>query len=92
MTSLESSVDGAYAELPYSGQIIFTESGRMSTQARNLVPDAPDTDYTVQGFIYHLSDGAVIEITACSIFVIADGRFADMRLYVDHAPVDAVLG
>ena len=42
--------------------------------------------------IYHLNDSTVIEITACSIFVMADGRFADMRLYVDHAPVDAVLG
>jgi ketosteroid isomerase-like protein len=42
--------------------------------------------------IYHLNDGAVIEITACSIFVSVDGRFADMRLYVDHATVDAVLG
>ena len=42
--------------------------------------------------IYNLNDSTVIEITACSIFAIADGRFADMRLYVDHAPVDAVLG
>jgi ketosteroid isomerase-like protein len=40
---------------------------------------------------YHLNDGTVIEITACSIFTIADGRFTDMRLYVDHAPVDTVL-
>ena len=42
--------------------------------------------------IYHLNDGTVIEITACSIFSDRRLRFADMRLYVDHAPVDAVLG
>ncbi len=40
---------------------------------------------------YHLNDDSVIEITACSIFTIADDRFADMRLYVDHTPVDAAL-
>ncbi|MFJ4539959.1 nuclear transport factor 2 family protein [Streptomyces tibetensis] len=43
-------------------------------------------------WVYHLNDGGVIETTACSIFAITNGKFADMRLYVDHAPVDAVLG
>ncbi|MEU0414532.1 nuclear transport factor 2 family protein [Streptomyces griseorubiginosus] len=42
--------------------------------------------------VYHLNDGGVIEITACSVFAITDGKLADLRLYVDHAPVDAVLG
>ncbi len=50
MTSLEAATNGTFAKVPYSGQIIFTPSGRMSTQAKNLVPNAPDTDYTVGGY------------------------------------------
>lgn len=42
--------------------------------------------------VYHLNDGSTMEITACSIFTLTDGRFTDMRLYVDHTPVDAALG
>ena len=42
--------------------------------------------------IYTLNDGGTIEINACSIFAIVGGRLAEMRLYVDLTPVDAVLG
>jgi limonene-1,2-epoxide hydrolase len=41
--------------------------------------------------IWHLDDDSVIEITACSIFTIADHKFTDQRIYVDNAPVDKFL-
>jgi hypothetical protein len=34
----------------------------------------------------------VVEIKACSIFTLADGKFVDQRIYVDNAPVDPFLG
>jgi ketosteroid isomerase-like protein len=37
--------------------------------------------------VWHLHDDTVIEIDACSIFTVRDGRFTDQRIYVDNAPV-----
>jgi ketosteroid isomerase-like protein len=37
--------------------------------------------------VWHLHDDTVIEIDACSIFTVIDGRFVDQRIYVDNAPV-----
>ena len=42
--------------------------------------------------IWHFHDDTVIEIKACSIFTLADGKFVDQRIYVDNAPVDPFLG
>ncbi len=51
MTSLESAVaDGTYITVPYSGQVIFTEGGTLSVQAKNANPDAEDTTYTMKGY------------------------------------------
>ena len=41
--------------------------------------------------VWHLHDDTVININACSIFTIADGKFTDQRIYVDNAPVDPYL-
>src|SRR4051794_33463696 len=41
--------------------------------------------------VWHLHDDTVINIRACSIFTIADGKFTDQRIYVDNAPVDSFL-
>jgi ketosteroid isomerase-like protein len=41
--------------------------------------------------VWHLHDDTVININACSIFTIADGKFTDQRIYVDNAPVDRFL-
>ena len=51
MTSLESAAaDGTYSTVPYSGQVIFTEGGTLSVQAKNANPDAEDTTYTMNGY------------------------------------------
>ena len=42
--------------------------------------------------IWRLHDDTVVEIKACSIFTLADGKFVDQRIYVDNAPVDPFLG
>ncbi|NNG19870.1 hypothetical protein HJ590_09830 [Naumannella sp. ID2617S] len=68
MTSLEASTNGQFQQVPYSGQIIFTEPGRMSTRAKNLVPNAPDTDYTVGG--YESYYGAVSVDEAANSFTV----------------------
>jgi ketosteroid isomerase-like protein len=41
--------------------------------------------------VWHFHDDTVINIKACSIFTIADGKFTDQRIYVDNAPVDSFL-
>ena len=42
--------------------------------------------------VWHLHNDTVIEINACSIFTLADGKFIDQRIYVDNAPLDNALG
>ena len=42
--------------------------------------------------IWRLHDDTVVEIKACSIFTLADGKFVDQRIYVDNARVDPFLG
>lgn len=50
MTSLELGTEGNLAEVPYSGQVIFTEAGTMAVQAANPDTAAPDTAFTVAGY------------------------------------------
>lgn len=50
MTSLEVTTDGTMQEVPYSGQIIFTDAGTVSVQAMNPDTTAPDTPYTLGGY------------------------------------------
>lgn len=51
MTSLEvDSGAGDLQEVPYEGQIVFTEAGTMSVQAMNPDPNAEPTPYTVSGY------------------------------------------
>ena len=38
--------------------------------------------------VWHLHDDTIIEIDACSIFTVRNGKFTDQRIYVDNAPVD----
>ena len=42
--------------------------------------------------IWHLHDDTAVEIKACSIFTLADGKFVDQRIYVDNTPVDPFIG
>ena len=42
--------------------------------------------------VWRFRDDTVIEVNACSIFTLVDGRFTDQRIYVDNAPVDVFLG
>lgn len=51
MTSLQSAnPDGSMAEVPYFGQVIFSQGGTLSVQAMNPDPDAEPTAYTMNGY------------------------------------------
>jgi hypothetical protein len=51
MVSLEvGNAAGELAPVEYSGQIVFTDAGTMSVQAKNPDADAPDGPYTVDGY------------------------------------------
>lgn len=51
MTSLQiANPDGSMAEVPYSGQVIFSQGGTSSVQAMNPDPDAEPTTYTTNGY------------------------------------------
>lgn len=50
MTSLEVGTAGNLQPVPYSGQIIFTESCTVSVQAMNPDANAPATPYTMHGY------------------------------------------
>lgn len=68
MTSLEVGTEGNLQPLPYSGQIIFTESGTMSVQAMNPDATAPATPYTMNG--YEAFYGPVTIDEAAKTFVV----------------------
>lgn len=42
--------DGTTTEIPYSGQLIFTEAGTLSVQAMDANPDAAPTPYTANAY------------------------------------------
>jgi hypothetical protein len=50
MTSLEFGTEGNLQPVPYSGQVVFTESGIMSVQAMNPDANAPATKYEINGY------------------------------------------
>ena len=50
MTSLEAGTEGNLQPVPYSGQVIFTESCTLSVQAMNPDANAPATPYTMNGY------------------------------------------
>ena len=50
MTSLATSAGEGAENVPYSGQIIFSDAGTMSVQAMNPDEMAPDTPYTLGGY------------------------------------------
>ena len=50
MSSLEVGSEGNLRPVPYSGQIIFTESCNVSVQAMNPDANAPATPYTMNGY------------------------------------------
>jgi ketosteroid isomerase-like protein len=39
-----------------------------------------------------LEGGETVDVGACSICVLVDGKFVDQRIYVDNAPLFAALG
>lgn len=51
MVSLEvGNEGGALQEVPYSGEVIFTDAGRMSVQAMDPAADPQPSSYTVNGY------------------------------------------
>jgi Lipocalin-like domain len=67
MTSLEVGTEGNLQPVPYSGEIIFTESGTMSVQAMNPDANVPATPYTMNG--YEAYYGTVTIDNAAKTFV-----------------------
>lgn len=61
MATLEFETDGEFAEVPFDGQIIFTEAGTVAVQAQNPDATAPDTAYTVQGYEAFYGDATIDE-------------------------------
>ncbi len=59
MTTLEFQTDGQFEEVPFSGQIIFTDAGTVSVQAQNPDTSAADTAYTVQGYEAFYGDAEI---------------------------------
>ena len=41
--------------------------------------------------VWHFHDDTVIQVNACSIFTLVDGKFTDQRIYVDNAPIERFL-
>jgi hypothetical protein len=68
MISLEIGTEGNYQTVPYSGQIIFTETCTMSVQAMNPDANAPATPYTMNG--YEAYYGTVTVDEAAKAFVL----------------------
>lgn len=50
MITVGFSGSGNYQTVPYSGQIIFTATGKVAVQAMNPATSAPDSPYTVKGY------------------------------------------
>jgi hypothetical protein len=62
MTSLQiANPDGSMAEVPYSGQVIFSQGGTLSVQAMNPDPDAEPTTYTANGYEAYYGPVAIDE-------------------------------
>lgn len=59
MSTLEFETDGEFAEVPFSGQIIFTDAGTVAVQAQNPDTTAPDTAYTVAGYEAFYGDATI---------------------------------
>lgn len=69
MTSLQfANPEGSMADVPYTGQVIFSEGGTLSVQAMNPDPDAAPTPYTANG--YEAYYGPVVIDDANNIFTI----------------------
>jgi len=74
MTRLEVGTAGDLDPVPYSGQVVFTDAGTMSVQARNPDAAAPDGPYTVGG--YEAFHGTVAPVDDDSLTVEVDSALA----------------
>lgn len=50
MVKFEAGTADALKEIPYTGQLIITDAGTLSAQARNPDKNVPDSAYTVNGY------------------------------------------
>jgi hypothetical protein len=75
MTTLEFATDGELQEVPFAGQIIFTDAGTVSVQAMNPDTTAADTPYTVQGYEAFYGD-ATIDADAGTFSVVVESAAA----------------
>jgi hypothetical protein len=75
MTTLELGTGGEMQQVPFSGQIIFTDAGTVSVQAMNPDTGAADTPYTVQGYEAFYGD-ATIDANAGTFSVVVESAAA----------------
>ncbi len=62
MTSLQiTNSEGKKADVPYSGQAVFSQSGTLSVQAMDPDPAAKPTTYTANGYEAHYGPVAIDE-------------------------------
>ncbi|TIM39807.1 MAG: lipocalin-like domain-containing protein [Mesorhizobium sp.] len=62
MTSLQiTNSEGKKADVPYSGQVIFSQSGTLSVQAMDPDPAAKPTTYTANGYETYYGPVAIDE-------------------------------
>ncbi|WP_287059192.1 lipocalin-like domain-containing protein [Mesorhizobium sp.] len=62
MTSLQiTNSEGKKADVPYSGQVIFSQSGTLSVQAMDPDPAAKPTTYTANGYEAYYGPVAIDE-------------------------------
>ena len=78
MTSLEVDIEGNFQPAPYSGQIIFTESGNMSVQAMHPDPSAPATAYTMNGYEAYYGTVAVDEASQTFVVTVESALVRDL--------------
>ena len=78
MTSLEVNIGGTFQPVPYSGQIIFTQSGTMSVQAMNPDPNAPDTPYTLNGYEAFYGTVTVDEVARTFVVTVESSLVRDL--------------
>ena len=79
MTSLESGTEaGNLQEVPYSGEIVFTEAGTLSVQAMNPDVNAAPTPYTVNGYEAFYGSLAIDEAAKTFVVTVDSGLLRDL--------------
>ncbi len=79
MTSLQiTDSQGKKADVPYSGQVIFSQSGTLSVQAMDQDPAAKPTTYTANGYEAYYGPVAIDEEKSTFIITVESSLVRDL--------------